>query len=310
MNRGAEVFVDELSKRLSVNHRVDILAGKQSDSLIKIIQGGYDVVIPINGRWQSLKASLGRLLSGHKLLISGHSGLGKDDIWNLVIANPDIFVVLTDYMKSNWRINWLKNLTFGTKIIKIPDGVDTDKFKPNGEKININLPRPMILSVGALVWYKHHERIVEALSLLSKGSLLIVGDGPKKRELTSLAGKKIKSRFKILNLPHDQMPAVYRSADLFTLPSWDREAFGMVYLEALASGLPVVAPDDLSRREIIGDAGILVNVKDTESYAKGIETTLKKEWKDKPRKQAEKFSWDKVASAYEKALLSFLSNDE
>lgn len=299
INRGAEVFVEELAKRLALKHQVDILVGKDSDSLLKIIKGGYDIVIPINGRWQSLVASVGRLFCNYKLLITGHSGLGKDDIWNLVVTNPDIFIVLTEAIKSNWRIKWLKNLAFGTKVIKIPDGVDIDKFKPQGSKLNTDLPKPIILSVGALVWYKHHEKIIDALAILSKGSLLIVGDGPERNNLNKLAKKKLKNRFKIITFPYEQIPSLYRSADLFTLPSWSRESFGIVYLEAMACGLPVVAPDDQSRREIVGDAGILVDVSNKDSYAKAIERALEKDWKNKPRKRAEKFSWDKIANSYD-----------
>ena len=94
------------------------------------------------------------------------------------------------------------------------------------------------------------------------------------------------------------MPEVYRGADVFTLPSWEREAFGLVYLEAMASNLPVVAPDDESRREIIKDAGILVGVTDVDLYAKALKEAAEKNFGDKPRRQAEKFSWDKISKEY------------
>ena len=70
VNRGAETYVLELSKRLSKNHDVDILTGTDSDSLWKMTSGKYDLVIPTNGRMQALKASIGRITGGYKTLLS------------------------------------------------------------------------------------------------------------------------------------------------------------------------------------------------------------------------------------------------
>lgn len=292
--RGAENFVRELSERLMRHHEITILAGKDADSISKIINGKYDLVIPINGRQQALKTSFRRIWGGYKLLITGHSGIGWDDIWNIFVAKPDVFVALTDY-----QAKWAKAWAWGSRVIKIPNGVDTDKFSPYGEEINLDLPRPIILSVGALVWYKYHERAIKAVSKLGRGSLLIVGEGILRDELNKVGQKLLGNRFKIENFKYKDIPKVYRSCDLFTLPSWSREAFGIVYLEALASGLGVVAPDDPPRREIIGDAGIFVDVDDADKYADAINKALENEWSKKARAQAEKFSWDKVARQYE-----------
>lgn len=289
INRGAEVFVLELAKRLSLKHEVKILSDQDN--------GSYDVVIPMNGGMQVVKASLGRLFKKYKLVISGQAGIGRTSIINLLAA-PDIFVALTDYM-AKWARKWV----WKSKVVKIPNGVDSSKFTPVGNKLNLGLEKPIILCVGALVWYKHHERIIEAMRFLDKGSLLLAGEGEQKKYLEEKGKKMLGDRFKIVSFKHEDMPKVYRSCDLFTLPSWDREAFGIVYLEAMASGLPVVAPNDLSRREIIGNAGIFADTSNPEVYAKAINEALKKIWKDLPRKQAEKFSWDKIAKDYEKIIL-------
>lgn len=300
VERGAENFVKELAIRLSKTHQVDILSGSNADSISRVLKGRYDVVIPINGRLQSLKALLTRPFGRHKLLITGHSGIGRDDIWNIVVAKPDIFVALTEQMEK-----WSKKWAWGSNVVKISNGIDLKKFNPQGAKMEIDLPRPIILSVGALVWYKHHDRVIDALSRLDKGSLLIVGDGPLKNDLTQ-KGKKLRDRFKIMSFQYEDMPKVYRSADLFTLPSWDREAFGIVYLEALASGLGVVAPDDASRREIIGEGGLFVDVSNPIKYANTLEQALRIDWSKKARKQAEKFSWDIIAKKYEEVMLNIL----
>lgn len=308
-NRGVETFIKELTARLSKDHEVKVLTGADADDLRKIIKGKFDVVVPTNGRLQSLKVSLGRLIGGYKqslkfslrsnykVLISGHSGIGRDDIWNIVLGKPDVFVALTDYMAD-----WAKKWAWGSKVVKICNGIDLNKFKPEGEKMEFGLPKPVILSVGALTWYKHHERVIEAVAKLGKGSVLIVGKGEDKEKLEILGKEKLGENFKLASSPYEDLPKIYRRADLFTLPSWEREAFGIVYLEAMASGLPVVAPDDLSRKEIVGDAGILVDTKDIEKYADAINKALQAEWNDKPRKQAEKFSWDIISKKYEDIL--------
>lgn len=299
IERGAENFVFELSKRLSKKHQVDIFAGQDADSIKKILDGGYDIVVPINGRFQSLRISLARILGTYKILITGHSGIGKDDIWNIVVAKPDVFVALTEYSKR-----WAKSWAWGSKVVKICNGIDTGKFKPIGEKIDLKLQKPVILSVGALVWYKHHEKAIRAIKEMGSGSLLIVGEGPEKEKLEKLGEQELGEGFKIVNFNYKDMPKVYRSCDLFSLPSWDREAFGIVYLEAMSSGLGVVASNDESRKEIIEDGGLFANVNNPADYAEVIKRALSINWSKKARVQAEKFSWDKIADQYEKLMLS------
>lgn len=297
VNRGVETYVKELAKRLEKYFLVTILSGEDSNNFQKIIAGDFDLVIPTNGRMQALKASLGRIKSSYKIIISGQSGIGRDDIWNILVCAPDVYVALTDYEKK-----WAKKWVWKSKLVKIPNGVDLTKFNPQGKKIKIDLPGPIILSVGALEWYKRHKLTIEALSKLDQGSLLIIGTGSQLEVLSKLGQEKLSGRFKIIQVKFEEIPDYYRSADLFTLPSWEREAFGTVYVEAMASGLPIVGPNDSPRREIVGGAGILTNVNDSYEYAEAIKKTLAENWGQIPRQQAEKFSWDKIAYEYKKLI--------
>jgi len=292
--RGVESFALELSNHLSKKNTVKIFSGSDADDFQKVTKENFDIIYPLNGRMQSLKFSLCRLFKKYKLVIGGHSGIGRDDIWNIAVGRPDVFVALTQAEE-----NWAKKWATGVKVIKIANGVDLKEFSPTGEKINLNLEKPVILSVGALVWYKYHDRVIDAVASLEKGSLLIVGEGEDREKLEKLGKEKLGERFKIMKLNYEDMPKIYRSTDLFTLPSWDREAFGLVYLEALASGLPVVAPNDLSRKEIVGDGGILVDTSDREAYGQALEKALETDFKKRPREQAEKFSWEIIAKEYE-----------
>lgn len=301
IQRGAETFVRELSMELSKKHEVSILSGEKADSLDQILKSDSQIVVSVNGGLQALKASLGRLRSNYKLVISGQAGIGRGEIFNIVIAKPDLYVALTETMYK-----WAKGWAWGSKVVKIPNGVDLDKFKPDGEKLDFGLKKPVILSVGALVWYKAHEKTIKAVGLLGNASLVIVGEGPEKAKLENLGKKLLRNRFKIVKADYKDLPKIYRGTDIFVLPSWDREAFGIVYLEAMASGLGVVAPDDLSRNEVIGEAGILTEVSDAQKYAQAISQALKINWKTKALKQAEKFSWDKIVKEYEEAFEKIL----
>ena len=302
VDRGVETYVLEVSERLKKFYDVVVIAGRDSYSLKKILGGRYDLVIPTNGRLQSLAASLGRLIQGYKIIISGQSGIGKDDIWNIFVTVPDVYVALTDY-----ELNWAKNWAWRTKLVKIPNGVDLIKFSADGQKAKINLKGRVVLSVGALHWYKYHQRSIYAVSKTLDCSLLIIGRGEEQKKLEDLGLKLLsKDRFKIMQVDFSQMPQFYRAADLFVLPSWIRESFGIVYVEAMACNLPVVAPDDPPRREIIGNAGILTEVENPNKYAAAILQALSKKWGNKPRKQAEKFSWDKIAEQYEDLIDSLI----
>ena len=129
-------------------------------------------------------------------------------------------------IKSGLKKKW----AWGSKIVKIPNGVDVHTFKPLGKKYNHQLKAPVLLSVGALAWYKHHNLTIEAVSRLKDVSLLIVGKGEEEKQLKDQANKLgLAGRFKIISAPFSELDSIYRSADLFALPSWDREAFGIVY---------------------------------------------------------------------------------
>ena len=101
------------------------------------------------------------------------------------------------------------------------------------------------------------------------------------------------------------MPGVYRAADIFTYPTVPWESFGIVLVEAMATGLAVVANKDDIRREIVGRAGVLVDPTNVDAYAIALKNALRLKWGKRPINQAKKFDWDKIAAKYEKLFMSF-----
>lgn len=263
----------------------------------------FDIIIPTNGGWQVGIIRILTWLKRKKMVIVGLAGNGWDDINNLW-SFPDTFVAMSQRSKA-----WAKKVNpFFSKVVCIPAGVDLKAFKPQGKKAKLRLKPPVVLAVGAAHKGKRLELAINAVSKSKSASLLILGDGPYKGMLINLGKRLLGKRFMLKSVGYEEIPDYYRAVDVFTLPSWSYEAFGIVYIEAMASGLAVVATDDALRREIVADAGILINPKETQEYADAIVKALKTDWGDKPRHQAEKFDWDKIAKKYE-LLFDFLTNN-
>jgi glycosyltransferase involved in cell wall biosynthesis len=253
----------------------------------------FDIVIPWNNGWQAFLVKLNRV---GKIVAVGQSGLGWDDRFVLYLF-PDRFVGFTDC-----QCRWAKKVNPFVKVVKIPNGVDK-RFFENRQSLNLNIEKPVILTVAAYTKIKRLDLAIKGVAKLKKGSLLLVGKGELEKDLRTLANKLLPKRHLFLKAEYQDLHRVYKSANLLTFPSLNWESFGIVMLEAMASGLPVVANDDSIRREIVGEAGVFVDPTNTEEYAHALEKALAINWGNKPRKQAEKFCWDKIAIKYEKLFL-------
>ncbi|MCL4338860.1 glycosyltransferase family 4 protein [Patescibacteria group bacterium] len=342
VERGSEVFVSELSKRLSQECEVEVLQigdgsgelgyktikiggipkiipqgkGAPASSGVKsfiyyqyyhltvllftlkciphILTHNYDWVIPVNGGWQVLICRILRAFNGYKILVSGHAGIGADDRFNLLLGKPDKFIAL-----SPNAFIWSQSFYDKHKLEFIPDGVDTNKFNPNVLPQKINLSKPVVLCVSALLPYKKVDLVIKAVAEMKRGNLLLIGEGPLTDEIDRIGQSLLGKRFiHLTKANHEDMPAYFRAADVFTLASSPTEAFGMVYIEAMACNIPVVGPDDINRRSIIGDAGLQCDPNDVVSYAKTLEQAVKMDFGNKPREKAEEYSWDNIAKQY------------
>ncbi|MEC0124711.1 glycosyltransferase family 4 protein [Paenibacillus pabuli] len=164
----------------------------------------------------------------------------------------------------------------------IPLGVDLGRFLPanKGEQQllqkQFGISGPFsILYVGRLIPGKGVDVLIRAVSLLQRHipvQLIVVGRGPQAyvRKLRQLAKKlKVDTSFRG-QVAHEHIDVLYRAADCLVCPSQKHEAFGLVNVEAMASGLPVIASDNGGIREIItsGSNGYLVKpYNDPQSFA-------------------------------------------
>ncbi|MBE7636373.1 glycosyltransferase [Sneathiella sp. P13V-1] len=164
-------------------------------------------------------------------------------------------------------------------------GIDTDLFHPR-EKLMEDLPRPIFMYVGRMAIEKNIEAF---LDLDLPGSKVVVGDGPQRAQLEV---KYPKVYFLGMKEGED-LAAHYASADVFVFPS-RTDTFGLVLLEALASGVPVAAYPVTGPLDVIGnsDVGVL-----DEDLARAAQKALTID-PDACRAFALQYTWEKSANQF------------
>lgn len=160
----------------------------------------------------------------------------------------------------------LSNMGVASEIVVVSNGVDTDRFTPNGPA-DERLESPAILFAGRLVDGKRPIDAVHALTAVCEegidADLYVAGTGPLESKMRRIAaGNGVGDSVTFLNhIPYDEMPAVYRAADVLVLPSRD-EGVPRTVLEAMATGTPVVTSDLPQLRPLTDQAGCSVAVGD------------------------------------------------
>lgn len=158
-------------------------------------------------------------------------------------------------------------------------GVDTDLFKPRPKDF-LDLPRPISLFVGRVAVEKNIEAF---LDLDTPGSKVVVGDGPQLNELKRRYGNVHFAGVK----KGEELAKHFAAADVFVFPS-KTDTFGLVLLEAMASGVPVAAYPVPGPLDVINQSGAGVLDDD---LAAATHSALKID-PELCRKHALKFSWD------------------
>ena len=227
---------------------------------------------------------------------------------NLTLAHDLIFV--SHYVKKRFD-----ELFFGlteqinTWIVYNP--VDSAMFptltkKEARGRINANYQTPIVLFVGSLIPRKGAKTLIEAVSQLKQTrkdlNVLIIGEGSQKSELERLIYEKdIETKISILgSIPQQDLTNYYNAADLFVLPSVS-ESFGLVFIEAMLCGCPIVgSPDVLLELLPSKEYGYHVPLDDLENLARTIDIALNKTWdRERIRNYALKFDWKSSINKFE-----------
>ena len=211
----------------------------------------------------------------------------------------------------------------------IPPGVDIERFRPavslEKDKIrkDFEIPNtsPVILTLTRLVPRKGIDVLIEAVKILKKDHpdllLLIGGTGRDLQRLKDLA-KDLEKNIRFLGEISDEvLPELYRASDIFCMPCrsrWgglEQEGFGIVFLEAAASGIPQIAGKSGGSADAVSnnETGLIINnPKDPRQLAKSIETLLEDSEKLErmglnARKRAQNyFSYDELSKSLIDAL--------
>ena len=139
-------------------------------------------------------------------------------------------------------------------------------------RMHLDLPDSAFLfgSVGRLVGKKKHELLIRAFARAQLGEpcfLVLIGSGPLENSLRELVGS-LDVEARVLFVGHvDHASRYFRAFDAFVFPSGDQEAFGLVLLEAMSAGLPILASDAPGPDEVLGSAGIRFVSGDMEELA-------------------------------------------
>ena len=226
-------------------------------------------------------------------------------VFRYVLKNTTVFFVVSKKQKEI-----LENLIPSfNNIIVIPNGFDKNLFKILNKtdcrnKLQIPLDKKILLSVGNLLEEKGHKYLIESMKYVVdvKPDVLciIVGDGKLKNILEEqIKHEKLDDYFMLVGAkPHEEIPIWINACDLFVVPSLV-ESFGMVQVEAMACGKPIVATRNGGSEEIItsNDLGFLVEVADPLHLSQKILTSLDYKWDaSKIINYAGKFTWDNVVS--------------
>ncbi|MEZ3144867.1 glycosyltransferase family 4 protein [Halobaculum sp. MBLA0143] len=196
----------------------------------------------------------------------------------------------------------------------VPHGIDPAPYRrvdADGVRAEYGLAEEsrLLLFVGKFHGYKDATTVVETFDRLrSEGrdvELVMLSGGGKRDEAVRrrLADSPWRDHTRLVTEVTDRrLYRFYDAADVFTLPSRN-EAFGLVFLEAMASGTPVVAVNAGAAPEVVGDAGRLVPPGDTEAFVGGVRDVLDDddmaaEMCRRGRERVERFSWRRAAEAY------------
>lgn len=239
---------------------------------------------------------------------------GRLEIEDRIVAEADrILATCTDELFELVRLGADRR-----RVSVVPCGVDLERFEPDGpaepRPQRNGVPRPRVVAVARLVERKGVGDVVEALAQVPEAELVVGGgpdradleDDPEVRRLRTLAERagvvdRIDFRGRV---GRDQLPALFRSADVAVCVPW-YEPFGIVPLEAMACGVPVVASSVGGLIDTVTDGatGVHVPPRDPDRLASALGALTARPARARAlgnagaRRARERYGWDRIARA-------------
>lgn len=225
-----------------------------------------------------------------------------DKILNSIKKKIDVFIAVSKTASK------MLNKSFGIpqwKIRIIPNGIDFKTFSDAKPFKIVDESSFKILFVGRLEPRKGVKHLIRAFRVVKKiipdSKLIIVGKGLKAYYMSFLTDDIEKDVLFLGDIGYDDLPRVYKSADVCVFPSTRGESFGIVLLEAMAAGKPVIAGNAEGYVETLqnGKYGVIVNPQDEGSLARAIvELYFRDDMRERIAKEGERyaqnFDWERI----------------
>ncbi len=189
------------------------------------------------------------------------------------VMEADAVLVESEFIRSQLREHHRK--VKPEKVTLIPGAVDLERFRPLGTRAEARKRfgfggGRILLSVRRLVPRMGIDLLLEAAKELKDVELVIGGEGPMRAELEAQAAASgVKARF-LGYVSDEELPWLYRAADLFVLPTRELEGFGLVAIEAMACGTPAMGTPVGAIPEVLGPLGLLFEAPTARAIAAGV----------------------------------------
>ena len=221
-------------------------------SLKPLLDGAYDVI-------HCLEQEVCNIVYAHrhlfehtpKVIFSNGGALPARDL-------PDC-----DFVQEHTGYNLSRSKR--DKAFMIPHGVDCSQFHPGvttdfRQQHGIPSDAFVVISVGTVCyWHKRMDYVIREVAAVPGAYLVIVGqESADTAQIVKLGKELMGARIIFTRMPHDELPRAYKAADVFVLGSLF-ETFGIVYIEAMAMGLPVICTNHVNQRSIVRD-GIFIDM--------------------------------------------------
>lgn len=219
-----------------------------------------------------------------------------------ILKYIDFFTAVSDPAAQ-----YLKHLA-NVDVRMIPNGIDLRKYRPD---YTANFDKPTIFYVGRLEKRKGVKYLIKAFKQLQQrmpeAQLLIGGTGPDKEKLETLVAEQEIQNVQFLGYLEDaEKIRLMQKADVFCSPALYGESFGIVLLEAMACGTPVVAGANPGYQTVLQETGAIgiVNSKDSSEFARRLEIFLtnqeiKKLWQTWAKTYVKQFDYKHIVDQYE-----------
>lgn len=269
----------------------------------------------LNSDWPQFRRGIGllRLYSGkydiihtgatgvksHRLLVQFAKKRGASHIHTVHTATPN------NHRRQRWLVNnadvvttvspfvaeWVENECQAAVNKVIPNGVDLTQFGPDRAETEPD----HVLFIGRLVERKNPGLVVKLAERHENLNFTVRGDGPLRSQLQRQAPPNV--RF-LGHLSADELADMYSRAEVVICP-YEREGFGMVVIEAMASGTPVVGLDSGNLPSLItAESGELCSTLDIDEWSQTVSELRDSIDRHDPRVRARDFTWDSVSQEY------------